>query len=52
MAILARAPQVLPAPADEFRRLAASLAPEVEVVVLEPGTRLTVSRSGGFVRSG
>ena len=52
MAILARAPQVLPAPADEFRRLAASLAPEVEVVVLEPGTGLTVSRSGGFVRSG
>src|SRR5207249_1217399 len=44
---LTRAPHVLRRPADEFSRLAASHAPGVEVVVLEPGSGLTVSHRAG-----
>jgi L-ascorbate metabolism protein UlaG (beta-lactamase superfamily) len=48
---LANDPLSLSEPAYEFARLAARLAPEVEVVVLEPGTGLTVSpRAASSVR--
>jgi L-ascorbate metabolism protein UlaG (beta-lactamase superfamily) len=37
---MSREPAVLREPAERFARLAAELAPEVEVRILEPGTRL------------
>jgi L-ascorbate metabolism protein UlaG (beta-lactamase superfamily) len=52
MITLPRTSGVVREPADDFRRHAAALAPDVEVVVLEPGGGLSVSSSGDFVRSG
>jgi len=52
MITLSRTSGVLREPADEFRRHAAALAPDVDVVVLEPGGDLVVAPSGYFVPSG
>jgi L-ascorbate metabolism protein UlaG (beta-lactamase superfamily) len=47
MLALRSAPDVLRVPVEEFKQAAARLAPEVEVVVLAPGSSCTVSRPAG-----